>query len=597
MNETSWSRQISIGRAVVAAILGGWLVASVLSVPLLVTNDGPQHAFAAYVANHLEDWDGQYTTNVALSSNGYHQVVTLAEPILGLQASHQIFVALVMLVWAGAWFWFGCRLRGPSSLLPLVAFPCAYQWIAYIGLYPFLLASACIPILLLLTGATLKPWPGASEHGSPSLGAFALISATLLLAAYLHAFAAMVGGGTTMLIMVLARRPFGDVIKLVAAGVPSAAYVLYFATRSQLLSTGSGTAFEFEPDILRLLFEDFLPGPKSHQMALAVLVLGAMPGVRRAVPAVGLLLVTVGVLFPVDLSGWELVKQRLLPSGFMLLVLGAPQALQLERACGVIVLLLAAHRSSWAMEFHQRTYDDYAAQMTAASAVRLAPDTHWVLLPLEAPMEPAMNVVVGGSGALHLTQALAPLVGGVPFFSHHSEPTVHHILRAHDRSPTWLGPVRKPAWVQPLGGDVRPTDRAVHLSAYLASMTWLDAIVVVGRPGDRETAEDVGFVVAGATETAGLSTFTLRPDLDACVWQGKLHGPPGQATVMVGFGADRAVRDTFVVDVGVDFTVSGLPCGPSWFAVDVGCAGEDANGFSYIRPRDQKVSCRVAAPE
>jgi hypothetical protein len=577
-----------------AVVLSGGVAWSVLDTPYLVTNDGPQHSFVAYVANHLADggWADSYRLNTTLTSNGYHQIVTLLEPHLGLEDAHQTYVLFAVLLWAWCWFLWLRHLRPAGSLVPLIAFPAALQWTVWIGLYPFLTASALIPVAL---------WMGDALTKAPGWRRGVALTVLLLLIAYLHAFAAMIAGSVAFLLAVVERRGVRGLVALALSGVPVAGYVLIFASQSRLLESGGGTAWEFHTNVVSLVFEDFLPGPAWHRIVfacLSVLSLLTFRGSPRI--AVGVLVVATGVLFPVDLSGWELIKQRLVPLGTLLVVSGLRSVPIIELLVGVVVVVVGADRVVWAHGFHERLYSDFEVHLRLARHVSLptSKPMNWALVGATGDPYPSLEeTVVGGSGILHLTQAAAPHLGGTPFFSHHADESVHHIIRTTEPGRRWLGPVHPPTWISKIAGDVAPRTRELSLSGYIASLTWLDALVIVGKPSDRETIEDVGYRVEREVSEGETNIYVVTPDLESCTWHLFVDGPAQQVTVLVGFGAEQTVRDAVVVDTNTPLELRGLPCGPSWLSVDLGCEEARQNDRLYVLPRTAMTRCTLRTGE
>src|SRR5690349_18754660 len=91
----------------VAVACAAILAASLWSWGLPLTNDGPCHVFAAWVANHIDDpalgLSRVWRTNDAPSSNGFHQLMRALEPVLGWRAAWRVNVIVVAELFALSW--------------------------------------------------------------------------------------------------------------------------------------------------------------------------------------------------------------------------------------------------------------------------------------------------------------------------------------------------------------------------------------------------------------------------------------------------------------------------------------------------------------
>lgn len=583
---------------VLGVVFTAWMVWAVARVPFLPSNDGPQHAFVAYVRNHLDDpgsgWADLYAPNDPPSSNGYVQVVRLLEQHVGLDAAHQAFICGMLMAWSWVWFAFLRRMVGAGSFIPLVAFGAAFQWTLWIGLYPFFLASALTPAVLGLVV------PRQGERAGVRLAVHVGVAALLLLQAWLHSFAAILSGGLWVALRLAQGTTLRELLRIAATGLPSALYVLDFSRQSPMLAVAGQTYWDFAYHPLQILLEFFLPGPVLHGVLLLGLVVAAAVGrPNRAVFAVGVLLVAVGTLIPSAWSGWELVRPRLAAPGYLLVFAGfAGAPWVLRQLAAVVVVVFVVMRISWAATFNLALSEELQPLVTAVEGLRLDGKS-WVYIQAQGPTYSPIFSVEAGSTAFHLGQQLAPEVHGAPYYSHTSDRAVHHILRRAPEEAHWLGPIPHLPNFHAAWFDGAPRQRELLLATNLPVLSFIDDIVLYGLPADRETLEELGFTVRThrLDEVAGTATFVASFDR-ACSWVVHVDGPPRDAVLSLGFGTSMTAREMLIVRGGETLVLDGLPCGPSWFTTDVGCLEDRApHGIIPVRPVDgaAELTCTLSA--
>lgn len=576
--------------AVVLAVAVAWCI---LSVDFLPSNDGPQHAFAGYVKSHFRDadagWPAVYEVNDPPTSNGYMDVFVPLEGLFGLQRAHQLTVVAIMLFWAMGWFFWLRGEGGRGSFLALMAFPCALQWGLWIGLYPFVCSSAFIPIALMIR----RRWGLTGPIG--------IVLALMLVGiARIHIFGAALCGLVLVGACLADSRPMRAMVLTVLIGAPSFLYTLWVSAQSTMLSK-TGATWDVPYSVVDLFMEFFLPGPRAMQVLVLVVLAGAVVAAiktdrrRHVFLALGLSLMSVGLLLPLDWSGWELIRPRLLPTAFMLILGAAVIPKRGVVVVAVVVLAVSAWRVQWSARLHAAAAAELKPAIDITSGVDLR-GLRWTYVVTDGPVSHVYDDVRLAGTFLHLAQMVAPHVGGAPYFSHDGDGTMHHIL-AHDERPSpWLGALRQPEYVR---GAWDPTTnrrmRELHLSTYFSSLSFLDAVLVYGLPGDGDVLREAGYRVTELkADASGHRLFEGR--FEGCSWNIQIDGLKEPTVVVTGFGLAHEMQDAWIVDVAGALRIDGVPCGPAWFSVEAGCREErGADGQVPVRPTNgaQDLHCQA----
>lgn len=559
------------------------LVWSLNVVDYLPTNDGPQHSFAGYVKNHIDDpgttWARDYTVNHPLTSNGYMDVFVVLEPVLGLERAHQATITLIILGWALAWFWWIRGETGPGRFVALVAFPAALQWMVWIGLYPFMLSSVGIPCVLMVR----RRW---------GLTATVMVGLALafVLMARVHIFGAAMAGLALVLWCALDDRPLASLLKTALVGIPSLGWVVAVGRASTTLQSG-GTVWDVPLNPLELFLEFFLPGPIWQQVVFLLLVVVAMGSAvrfggprQRAMLGMGLLLVAVGVLMPLDWSSWQLVRPRLIPTGFCLILGAAVLSSRAAPLVGLAIVAFAIPRFVWAADLNRAAAAEVAPMVSAVEGLRLD-GRQWVYLSTIGDDLPALRRLALASASLHLSQIVAPQLGGTPRFSHDADPSVHHILTRRQARPSpWLGSVELPATLQlEWFPERRPRERELHIVSYASALTTVvDTILLYGLEADADAVAQAGYVVE-RVRTLGDRGLFLAKWGGGCTLDLTFDGLEEPTVVIVGFGAYYEVRHAEIVSPGEALHLDGVPCGPAWFDIERECA-EHIDGMVPVMP-------------
>jgi hypothetical protein len=582
-------RNASIIESIAALLLTVAVAWCILAVDFLPSNDGPQHAFVGHVKTHFLDqgagWAELYAVNDPPTSNGYLDLFVLLEPLFGFKRAHQIAVTAIVLLWALAWFFW---LRGETksgSFVALIAFPCSLQWALWIGIYPFLFSSALIPIALLVR----RRWGLAAPAG---FGLAVLLLAT----ARIHVFGAALCGVVLLGACLAEPRPYRAMVATVIMGVPAFLYTLSVSVKSTMPSS-AGAAWDIPTDAIDLIMELFLPGPRKMQAlavaAFAVMVVAGFRGDRRrrVFLALGLSLMGAGLILPIDWHGWELVRPRLLPTAFMLIGGAAVVPKRLVAIVAPLVVVFAAYRVGWAANLNLRAADEIRPVVAITDGVDLR-GMHWTYVVTDGPPSLMYDGIRFAGSFLHVAQMVASTVGGAPYFSHDFDPTMHHVLAKEGRRP-WLGqpPDIQGAWDPMLNRRFRD----LQMSTYFSWLSFLDAVLVYGLPGDGEVLREAGYHVEEIKrDVTGHALFVGT--FEGCTWNLQVEGLKEPTIVAVGFGVSTETRAFWPVDVEGTLQIDNVPCGPAWFRVEARCREERGDkGQVPVRPTNgvQELRCRV----
>jgi hypothetical protein len=544
---------------------------AVFSPAELLTNDGPQHTFAAYVTGHIEEpaWSAVYRTESTRTSNGIHQLLVALEPLVGIDMAMRLVLLAALTLWGASWAsWLRSRL-GPASPLSALALAWAIQWPVFIGLWPFFLATAIIPAWL---------WLLAQRRWYTHVAA----AAVLVGIAWVHISAAAMAGLLGVVVGALDTRQVAATMRVMLAGLPAGLYAVS--------ATGEGLP-ERATDWLTIASDPvgfMFPAPAWQVVVVAAAAAWAL--VSRLSPgftAAGLVGLLMATLLPLDIGAWQLVSPRLVPISFMLLLAGAGDLPPTFRRPAMVVALgLIVGRGCWAGEVWERAHLEVPPAV-AFKDLKL-PGQHWTLLILRSEVARPAHPVAGFQPSLHDAQAIAPAIGGAPYFSHHGLAGIHHILRTSAPRSPWLGPVSSLGWQQlTWDPELRPSHRSAFIQKKLAELAFIGAIVVYGYPADAEDAQASGFNVEVVWRGDDAVLFVARPGA-FCTWEVWTPGMP-TATAIVGFGdgGDPYVRDAAILG-GTPWMVH-APCAPLWFVIDVPCAEADEDGLIVVGPGSPAV--------
>jgi hypothetical protein len=585
------SPQLTASRieSVLAVVLATAIAWSILCVEFLPSNDGPQHAFVGHVESHFLDegagWPAVYALNSPPTSNGYVDLFVLLEPLFGLNRAHQVTITTIVLLWAIGWFFWLRGEAGRGTFVPLLAFPCALQWALWIGIYPFLFSSALIPIALIIR----RRWALSVPLGL-------VLSLLLVAMARVHVFGAALCGVVLIGVCLAEQRLLRSIAWTVVVGAPAFLYALSVSANSTMKST-AGAAWDVPVDFLDLFMEFFLPGPSMMQLlALVMFAAAAVTGIRadrrrQVFVALGLTLIGAGLILPFDWRGWEIVRPRLLPTGFMLLAGTAVVPRRLIAIAACAVLFFAGYRINWAIDMNSRAADELRPFIEITEGVDLR-RKHWTYVVTDGPVSLAYDDLRYAGSLFHVAQMIGPKVGGAPFLSHDFDPTMHHLLVKPGARP-WLGqlPDIESAW-DPM---VNRRLRDLRISTYFSLLSFLDNVMIYGLPGDADVLREAGYRVEQVRcDETGHCLFVGT--FEGCSWNLHIDGLTEPTVVAIGFGVSADPRAFWPVDVDGALHIDDVPCGPAWFRVEARCLEERGDkGQVPVRPTDgvQDLHCHV----
>lgn len=560
----------------------------------LPSNDGAQHWLMAHVNRHYREhrWDETVVLNQPMTANGYPEIYNLVSRVAETsEKAHQVSVVVIVLIWGAAWTWFARKLQGSVVLAPLF-FAASMQWLMWIGLLPFFLASSLIPVCLWL-------WRMPSR-----LIAGLAVAMTLVIQAQIHVFGAMLSGVILVVVEAESSSSWRRLLLLAFVGMPSAIYAVLLRSESAVM--GSEIIWELDKNPVRLFTATFLPSDGFHAVFLAVgiatlIVLSIRAGRRQ--PRLGLVVVGVaftfaGFLMPQKISGWEIVGARLQPTGVALLLCALPVEGWSSRARVAFLVAgvaLFTQRIVWVKALNDRLRAEIAPPLAMLRAAPSMDGRYWASLVTHWYPEPTERRVEYLTSILHIGQAAAPNIGGIPEFSQAVDRTIHSILRPKlTAANRWVTPVTPPTFAEEIDSVFGGAMRQRVLEGQLAAMSGIEVIVGYGTEADVATAKSIGYDVDvfGRDDFEGVGyVATFR----GCSIDIVLAGVPDEGIIDIGFGALKDVRITIdhaATDGVLHFDA--VPCGPVWVRGIPGCGSTSVfGGRPYLADDGAELICQL----
>lgn len=575
--ETSPALRGAIIAGVVASVA---LVACVWSTPLLLTSDGPQHLFGAWLRNHFDDPGSAFPRYLApadpVTSRGFSALFCLFEVFMPWRAAHQATVAAVALAFAWGYLALVAALDPRRAPLGLLGFAAALQWSLYMGFFSYVLSTGAA--FLTLAFALHRPAWGARDR--------VLLAALLFAQASAHTLPAELTC-VALGLLVLARhrgRALARELALLAACSVGVVYVAARALGAQrvLLSLPGGPTRPDWPDWGRrvaLLGRAFVSGPAWRAWPLVALALAAMAAlaarVRRgeatrdeaALGAAGAVFFACALLAPLHVPGWQFVSTRFTPLAVLLLVATLPWHALTDRraraAASAALGVFVAASLGWSWTFHR------ALGRRAADA----------LSGLDAPIRrtgPRLPVIISSAGVttldgwggevpfdnpwVNLGQLYAVAQGGLPAYSFIVAPQIHDFVYRAD-TPYVFPPQPDRGYVPSLHDAHTPQSR----DPFLTRVGWFGSsyedVIVLSPPGDHAAFLRRGYVADYERGELMIARF------EGCPTRLVLEGAaPGPARVEMGWVPLRDVAWRATVTAR-ETAVPRAPCGPVWFRV------------------------------
>ncbi len=306
------------GLASVLVVFAIWVV------PVIPTNDGPQHVYAAHVSAHYDDptegyWR-YYELAVPVTNTGFSAMFSVLEGFLPWRHALRATLTVIVLTWSWGFMSLVLAIDRRRWALGLLGFATALNWSFYMGFWNFVLAIG-------LGFATLGI---AIRRRAPRTLDRIFVAVLLLLAALAHLVAAILTGAVIALVVLFRAPPERRVRELgllMAMGAPVAAIVGLAARSTAALSapgpTPSETLWVPFSERLAQVGACFVGGPAWRAgTVVAALGLGdVVARMRRREAAshevalfVGAGLMTAAALTtPFHLRAWQFFSPRFLP--------------------------------------------------------------------------------------------------------------------------------------------------------------------------------------------------------------------------------------------------------------------------------------------
>lgn len=610
--DESWWR---VAWPITLAVCSIAVVVPAFATPFLPTHDGPQHLLHAWMLNHLGDAAAGYETFYEraqpITCHGFNWLQAPLERWFGWQRAQQLTLASMTLGWSWCWFALVRVVSPRDRALALFGFATAWQWVVYMGFFPFFAST--------VVGAGTLALAARSSRG---LSHDLLLCGALFIAAMMHSVAtAWCGVGVWLLRVGGAPHGerFGAALRTAILGVPAllvaAAGSEYAGEALQSMDTGNSLYWEPLAVALGNLGAVWVAGPGwRYGVPLALAGAGAILALARPRGGRGVALgvfalagLVAAMVLPFHSTSWEYAAPRVLPlsglAGVAALAVVSPGRRRIALALALAFVIAS---NAWAAGYHSRLGRAAAPWLTVASAD--VTRQGW-LLPLvfepygpfgwtnfEPPVRYAKPFINLGN-LLVLEQG-----GASPYLFATSPTTQAHVLRSDRPSLTRLpdrnfweevhrsldAPRAVDAWIAQLAADGREYEHvavwsAEHWPAFEAR--GYDAVagddgLTLARFTGCAMHVDVGEVTQGGTATLTWAPFPL---IEA----------RGSATVTVpSDGIARFDR---------------LTCGHVWFqlAVDVdgrrlACMGTEHPGQAVVPlERDEApapLPCRLVEP-
>jgi hypothetical protein len=578
-------RRASWAHAVGLLVLSLLLVRSLLAVPYLPTNDGPEHVLASHVENHFGDPGTAYADRLRpaaeYAARGFTILYSPLEAWLGWRVGLQVALAVTVLLSAAGFAALVHAVAPPRRSLAFLGFPLALTWGLYMGFFPFAVSSAVGLFVLALATA----WREPGGLGRVVLGV------ALFLQAVCHVFAALLTGFALAALLV-GRAPRGarlrELARVAGMGLPAASILLMSALSARTLAA-TPFAHEFVSvplaTTLGALPRLMAPGPLWRALVVVALVgvavvLGALKAGRREVDPTdrslhlgGVALLIASVVVPLSIPGWQFVSPRFIPLGVALCLVALPVE-RLSRpwvARGVAAGLFAVSAgsllaSSW---FHRRLAAPFEDAVRGLSA---PVERHGLWLPItlgpEAglPFDPTVSEVPFLAPFRHFPALYAVAHGGLtPYTFANSAATYPFVVRV-DAPPA--PPIPSLEKYEPVidsdafDADARLRARVLDELATFG-MFYEGVLATAARPADVERLRSRGFEQDWASGSVFVGHF-VPCRLDVTV---PSRGDVPEIDVGVGSQTiyrDEALTATDGPDGARHLILPRAPCGEAW---------------------------------
>jgi hypothetical protein len=619
----------------VATVLSVVLAIAVAWVDYLPTNDGPQHIFSAYLQDHLDDtgqgWNRYLDRGALITGSGFDHLLTVLDRILSWRSAFRLAVTGLALAWAWSVLALGASLGSRGRWLGLLGFATSLQWLFYMGLFSYYLATALGFLVLAL----------AFRFGLHGRLPRALIAALLALQTIVHVVPAALTGLTLIVYAWLSSARDAKprvLLGTVLVGTPAA---LIAAMALSLTSGGEhlnhySLSLPFPRQVM-LLGRAFVSGPAWRAWPVTLLALGTAVVVmvrwRRhsdarvrtlALAGLGQLALSLGTHLHIE--GWEYFNVRFIPNAIIFLALLAPvdwltpRRPAPARTAAAILVVFSLASMAWGWQHHRflrRQHADLLAGLEAPLR-RRGPRLPLVIEP--PPGEPADDwerAIPFVTTNLHVDTLFALQQGGVPAYLFAGAGAVHALTWQHP--PDGLAmpprPGRGNEWrLWEPGARADPSQRARALAHMLSYGPAYEDVIIFGLPEDRVVLRERGFVLDFERGNVTIARFV------GCPARVRIEPPAGglpPTLLLAGWWPDR--RPTFSTTLAARASNEAIlvaipqgPCGQIWIRVlfdmdgdgklspgDRTCRGSDASAVVQQRvgPGTETVVCAAGDPQ
>jgi hypothetical protein len=478
-------------KVILAWLVGCALVAfSILRIDVPLSNDGPAHLYAAYVANHLDDpalgYARFWTVQQPLTARGFLDVFRALELIVDWRAAYRITVALVAVLSSLSFAVLVHALAPKRWVLGLLGFPFAYQWPFFLGFFPNVLGVSAA--LFLLAHVVAHPRPSVRQAFGWSLA--------LLVVALLHPMPAAAAGVALACITVFVAREARARAALVAVvvGLPACAIVLW---SRDTYSDDAGLGWPTLVARVHALGPFFQSGPVWRwAVALALVVVGLAlalwrgTAAERAVAGASLVLLVIGVVAPWTYRGFEFMAPRVFPVAEMLAVALVPVE-RARRVAGAVVATYGLASLGWALDVEARVASSCAYATSGLFApLEVKPR---VLMPVHVASCPGVDELAVQiprfQPTFHLAQLYSVAFGGFSAMAHNGAKRSHALMPLPAAPPLVDDP--RVAWLR-VRSTKDPAERQ-RLMRELLEHTAPLGIVGMMTPDDVDLAVSLGF--------------------------------------------------------------------------------------------------------
>ena len=528
--------------------------------PYALTNDGPQHLWAA--AASLSKSCSSYSYLQPPTSNGAHQLLRAllslgVSPLVALAVVTRV-AALAVVVGVGALGLAWDRRRWPLCFLGCVF---AQQLSVVVGLIPFTLGFA--GALGVLAHHIWRRRQSRTPWFWTSLGLLGVAWCHIVPAAF---------AGVTLLALTLSETHSRqrELLSCLAAGLPSALVGIVcvllpsggvHAEHGALAQGGDG------------LFGRILPSSPSIEIALIVLALLAVLTALRArrthrqaaaVALIASVFFCVPLVLAEDAFGWGLMAPRFSVFGCVLLITSLPiEQLnpRMKLVAAIVGTVLSAIAYMQGEVANARVSAGLTKPLLATSALPSRAD-HWAILISALPADAPTPARPGLSAWLHSGQAVAPAIGGCPVFSHDDTPSVHHLLSDRRSSDGQSNAPSAALWPRLWNAETAERRRQT-VEGFAAWGATVDGFVGFGPAHELSIFEAQGHTLLARTTVDEDGNLGFSTRFVGCGSQVLLGGPASRDDIVdIGFYPAVEPILSFPLRRGRDaFWANRLPCG------------------------------------